>query len=82
MPELAKIPYKTNLSEGDWTAMKAKLADDDFDNGRSADQLRTSFENSYATVIAYDDSQIIGTARVLSDGCFKGRELIRARHSP
>ena len=48
--------------------MKSTLAADCFDNGRTPKQLRESFENSYATVIAYADEQIIGTARVLSDG--------------
>jgi ribosomal protein S18 acetylase RimI-like enzyme len=48
--------------------MKATLAEDNFDNGRTPEQLRSSFENSYATVIAHDGLQIVGTARVLSDG--------------
>ncbi len=49
-------------------AMKSTLADDRFDNGRTPRQLRESFENSYATVIAYASERIIGRARVLSDG--------------
>lgn len=48
--------------------MKATLAEDRFDNGRTPEQLRRSFENSYATVVAYEGFEIIGTARVLSDG--------------
>lgn len=66
--ELAEISYKTSLSKVDWNAMKATLAEDNFDNGRTPEQLRASFENSYATVIAYDGLHIVGTARVLSDG--------------
>lgn len=62
------ITYKQDLDKVDWVAMKAILAADDFDNGRSPAQLAASFRNSYGTCIAYDDDQIIGTARVLSDG--------------
>ena len=35
---------------------------------RAPDQLRKSFENSFAVCIAWEDGHIIGTARVLSDG--------------
>src|SRR5688572_2772868 len=48
--------------------MKLRMAEDDFDNGRTPQQLRKSFENSFATCIAYIDGGIIGTARALSDG--------------
>ncbi|NJN85208.1 MAG: GNAT family N-acetyltransferase [Leptolyngbyaceae cyanobacterium SL_7_1] len=64
----SKVTYKTDLEQVDWQAMKSTLAGDEFDNGRSPSQLQASFQNSYATVIAYADAQIIGTARVLSDG--------------
>ena len=60
--------YKTDLKNVDWQEMKSTLASDAFDNGRTPSQLQASFENSYATVIAYANTQIIGTARVLSDG--------------
>ena len=62
------IIYKTDVGNVDWQEMKSKLADDHFDNGRSPKQLQESFSNSYATVIAYIGSDIVGTARVLSDG--------------
>jgi ribosomal protein S18 acetylase RimI-like enzyme len=65
---MQKIIYKTNLANVDWTKMKTTLHEDAFDNGRSPEQLKRSFENSYATCIAYADDHIIGTARVLSDG--------------
>jgi len=63
-----EITYETNLGGVDWAEMKATLAEDDFDNGRTPEQLRASFENSYAGVVAYDAGRIVGTARVLSDG--------------
>jgi len=56
-----------DLKHVDWQAMKSILTHDCFDNGRTPRQLQESFENSYATVIAYANTQIIGTARVLSD---------------
>lgn len=62
------IKYKTTLVGVDWDEIKRKIQEDDFDNGRTADQLRVSFENSYATCIAYDGDQIVGKLRVLSDG--------------
>lgn len=62
------VTYKTNLDDVDWAQMKATLHADAFDNGRSPEQLKKSFENSYLTCIAYADNRIIGTARVLSDG--------------
>ncbi len=49
--------------------MKETLAADDFDNGRTPEELRESFERSYACVVAYDEAgRIVGTARVISDG--------------
>lgn len=62
------IIYKTDLNHVDWAALKITLRQDAFDNGRSPEQLKTSFENSYATCVAYANSELVGTARVLSDG--------------
>ncbi len=62
------VLYKTHLEEVDWQDMKLTLEIDESDNGRSPQQLESSFRNSYATIIAYIDSQIVGTARALSDG--------------
>ncbi len=62
------ITYKHDLSQVDWRAMKAIREADNYDNGRTPEQLAMSFGNSFRTCIAYDDDQIIGTARVLSDG--------------
>ena len=65
---MQKIIYKTNLTDVDWIEMKKTLHEDAFDNGRSPEQLKKSFENSYASCITYANNHIIGTARVLSDG--------------
>ena len=63
-----EIIYRTSLAAVDWTRMKEALVSNNFDNGRSPEQLRASFQNSYAAVVAYDQDRIVGTARVLSDG--------------
>lgn len=65
---MAGITYDTELGGVDWAQMKATLAADDFDNGRTPEQLRESFEASYAAVVARDGERIVGTARALSDG--------------
>lgn len=62
------IRYQRELNGVDWAEMKRALAADDFDNGRSPEQLRDSFANSGGSCIAYHEGKIIGTARVLTDG--------------
>lgn len=66
MPE---ITYTTDISKVDWEALKAILVEDNFDNGRTPEQYRISFENSFLCVLAYDEAgRCIGNVRVLSDG--------------
>ena len=66
---LGQITYTQDLDGVDWEEMKTTLVQDDFDNGRTPEQLRESFANSSASVIAYaPDGRIIGTVRALSDG--------------
>ena len=65
---MVEIVYQTDLHAVDWAAMKTILRQDVFDNGRSPQQLKASFENSYAACVAYANRHIVGTARVLSDG--------------
>jgi GNAT superfamily N-acetyltransferase len=62
------VRIDSSLAGIDWEQAKADLVADRFDNGRSAGQLRRSFENSFATCIACADGGIVGTARILSDG--------------
>jgi GNAT superfamily N-acetyltransferase len=52
----------------DWARVKADLAADDFDNGRSPQALRRSFEQSQHVAIARDGDRVVGLARLLSDG--------------
>ena len=60
--------FVTTLAGIDWDELKATLARDSFDNGRTPDELRRSFAHSFAAVLAYSGKRIIGSARALSDG--------------
>lgn len=68
------ITYSTTTANIDWEQLTADLRADDFDNGRTPDELRRSFENSAAVAFAKvasstrDGDRIIGKARALSDG--------------
>ena len=62
------VRYTTALSRVDWSEMKAAVAADDFDNGRTPEQLKRSFEASHVACVAYLDGAMVGTARALSDG--------------
>jgi predicted GNAT family acetyltransferase len=62
------IRYDASTDGIDWERAKADLAADDFDNGRSAEALRRSFECSQHVVFARDDDRVVGMARMLSDG--------------
>jgi ribosomal protein S18 acetylase RimI-like enzyme len=66
--ERVTIIYQDDLAGVDWQLLKTDLITDRFDNGRSPEQLEQSFRNSFAVCIAWLDSRVIGTARVLSDG--------------
>ncbi len=65
---MLNVIYKETLENVDWAEMKETLRLDNFDNGRNPEQLRISFENSFAACIAYAEGRIIGTVRALSDG--------------
>ena len=62
------VSIGSELAGIDWQAVKAELTADDFDNGRTPDALRRSFERSQHVAIARDGSRVVGTARLLSDG--------------
>lgn len=57
-----------DVSRIDWAQAKAALAADDFDNGRSPDALRRSFEQSQLVAFAWLNGGLVGMARMLSDG--------------
>src|SRR5215210_9315412 len=62
------VQVDDQLAGIDWTAAKADLLTDDFDNGRSATALQRSFEQSQHVAIARDGDRVVGMARLLSDG--------------
>ncbi|HTZ43750.1 MAG TPA: GNAT family N-acetyltransferase [Jatrophihabitans sp.] len=62
------IRYVTGTEGIDWAALKAALAADEFDNGRTPEQYRISHENSYGVIFAFDGDRLVGNGRVLSDG--------------
>jgi predicted GNAT family acetyltransferase len=68
MTTSAEITYRTNLDTVDWADLKQKFQRDSFDSGRSVAQYRASFTASTAVCLAYHHDQVVGTARVLSDG--------------
>jgi GNAT superfamily N-acetyltransferase len=52
----------------DWKALNDALTADRFNNGRTPEELRRSFENSYATAIVGGGKDVVSTARLLADG--------------
>ncbi len=62
------VTFDTTLEGIDWERAKADLAADRFDNGRTADALRRSFEQSQHVAFARDGHRVVGMARMLSDG--------------
>ena len=63
-----EVTIDGSLDGIDWVRTKADLAADDWDNGRSAEALRRSFEQSQHVAIARDGDRVVGMARLLSDG--------------
>jgi predicted GNAT family acetyltransferase len=62
------ITYSKSTEGIDWEQVKGDLVADDFDNGRTPEELRRSFENSAVVVFARHGNRVIGKARALSDG--------------
>ncbi len=62
------VVYQLGCAGVDWFALKQALLEDDFDNGRTPEQLRQSCEASAVNVFARLNGRVIGTVRVLSDG--------------
>ncbi|HVE48140.1 MAG TPA: GNAT family N-acetyltransferase [Casimicrobiaceae bacterium] len=62
------VDIRSDCEDVDWVALTRALAADDFDNGRTPFQLEASFRASASVVLARVGSQLIGTARALSDG--------------
>ena len=67
-PRAVNVTIDGSLEGIDWDRAKADLVADDFDNGRSAQALRRSFEGSQHVAFARDGDRVVGMARLLSDG--------------
>ncbi len=64
----SEITYTFDISNVDWARLKQRLQADSFCNGRTPEQYKTSFTNSHTVIFALHNQEIVGTARVLSDG--------------
>jgi ribosomal protein S18 acetylase RimI-like enzyme len=62
------IRVDSSLEGIDWPQVKSDLSRDSFDNGRSPDALRRSFERSQHVAIGRVGPRVVGMARLLSDG--------------
>jgi ribosomal protein S18 acetylase RimI-like enzyme len=65
---VVEVRIDSSLENIDWVRAKADLAADDFDNGRSAEALCRSFQQSQHVAFARDGDRVVGMARLLSDG--------------
>ena len=65
---MTAVEIRTDLDGVDWAQLKADLAADDFDNGRTPDELKRSFEASYALAMGWADGRCVANARLLADG--------------
>jgi ribosomal protein S18 acetylase RimI-like enzyme len=62
------VRIDSSLDGIDWGQAKADLATDEFDNGRTPEALRRSFQQSQHVAFARDGDRLVGMARLLSDG--------------
>ncbi len=67
-----EITYTFEIGNVDWAWLKQRLQEDNFCNGRTPAQYKTSFENSHTVLFALHNDEIVGKARVLSDGVCNG----------
>lgn len=65
---MTKITYSEDIHSVDWAELKQRVAEDDFDNGRTPEQMLASAQGSRVNVFAFADGKIVGNLRVLSDG--------------
>jgi ribosomal protein S18 acetylase RimI-like enzyme len=62
------IRFGRDLARVDWQRLVGDLEADAFHNGRTPQELERSFRNSQVAVLAWSGSNVVGTARALSDG--------------
>jgi len=62
------IQFKRNTKNVNWLDMKNSYILSDWDTGRTPEQLKKAFDGSYTVCFSYINTEIIGTARAISDG--------------
>lgn len=62
------IRITTDPGEIDWAALRRALIEDGFDNGRTPEEYERSACGSFLNAYAIRGEEIVGNARVLSDG--------------
>ena len=65
---MTEIVFSASIDGVDWAALKAALAADRFDNGRTPDEYQRSHENSHAVIFGRFDGEFVANGRILSDG--------------
>ena len=65
---MTEVVFSSDLAAVDWAELKAALAADDFDNGRTPEQYRRSHENSHAVIFGRYAGGLVANGRILSDG--------------
>jgi GNAT superfamily N-acetyltransferase len=63
-----EVVFSADLEGVDWAALKAVLAADRFDNGRTPEEYRRSHENSHAVIFGRVGGELVANGRILSDG--------------
>ncbi len=66
--QVVPVRIDNSLDGINWVQVRTDLIADDFDNGRSPEALRRSFEQSQHVAVARDGDRVVGMARLLSDG--------------
>lgn len=65
---MSAVDLSPRTDDVDWEALKAALAADHFDNGRTPQEYRDSHLRSHAVVIGRTGGRYVANGRVLSDG--------------
>jgi hypothetical protein len=65
---VSEIIFSNDLDLVDWAELKAALAADRFDNGRTPEEYRLSHENSHAVIFGRCEGDFVANGRILSDG--------------
>lgn len=62
------VELSCRTDDVDWEALKAALAADRFDNGRTPQEYRDSHLRSHAVVVGRHGDEYVANGRILSDG--------------